>query len=107
MICGDVELGEVVIIILDFRAFNDLITHTDKDALDFLKSNRIRVAVADEFHFSRQGHVDFLGSELTLHLLGIEFLFRLFHLFFDGEAGIIDPFANLRAVFRGDILHRL
>ena len=107
MICRNVEFGEVVVIILDFRSLNDLIAHADEDALDFLESDRVRMAVADELHFCRQSYVDLLRCELAFHLLCIEFLLCLLHLLLDGKARVIDPLAYLRTVFRGDSLHRL
>ena len=105
MVCGNIQLGEVVIIVLDFRTFDDFVAHADENALNFLKRNRIRMAVANEFHLSRQGHVDLLSRELLLHLESVETLFGLFHLRFDRVTCVVDPLADLRPVFRRDILH--
>ncbi len=105
MVRGNVQLREIIVIVLDLRAFDDFIAHPDEDALDFLQRDRVRMTVADKFHFGRKRHVDFLLRELLLHLKRVESLPGLLHLRLDRVAGFIDPLADLRAVFRRDVLH--
>ena len=110
ILCGmvgrDIQLGEIVLVILDFRSFNHLVSHSDKDPFHIFKGNRIRMAVADALFFRGKGYVDGLAAKPPVEFLLLKSPALLLYHFLDDVARFIDVFANLRPLLGRHILHR-
>ena len=64
MISRNIQFCEVIVIVLDFRSFNDFVTHTGENALHFLECDRIRMTMSDKFHLGRKCDINFLSCKL-------------------------------------------
>jgi hypothetical protein len=60
----DVQRFEVVVVILDLRALYYLVSHADEDALDFIESDAVRMAVTHALGLRGERYVDDLSLEL-------------------------------------------
>ena len=107
MVRRDVQFLEVVLIILDLRSFNNLISHANEDALYFFLRDRIRMSVADDIFLGRERHVD----NFLFHLLLADGLLHLYlcliQQLLDGRSCVVDQLSHLRSFLRRNIFHPL
>src|SRR5690606_6898039 len=103
----NIQRFEVVVVVLDFRAFSNAVTDMTEELLDSLKRTGNRMQSAAGFAATRQGHIDTLGSKpgaqcclLKKGLLRIQLV--LYTTF-----GRVDQGAGLRSLFGRQLAQRL
>ena len=99
MVLRQIECLEVVVVLLDLRAFLDGEAHAEEDVLDALERQRQRMQMAERLLAARQRDVDLLALETCLHLAGLEFLILLLDESSDLRLRLVDDLADLRPVF--------
>ncbi len=107
MVRRNIQFGKIIFVVLDLRAFYDLIAHSDEDPLQFFQGDGVRMAVAYVVLLRRQGHVDDFPPHLLLTGLLRQRGARLLQLRLDSGACVVDHLADLRALLRRNILHAL
>ncbi len=105
MVRRDIELCEIVLVVFDFRTFDHLIAHSDKDSLDFLKRDRIRMTVSHLLLLRGKRHIDGLGGKACVQPLRLETGFCLLQTRLDMSACVIHPFSDHRTLFLRHVLH--
>ena len=103
----DIQFCEVVIHVLHFRAFHNLITHTDEDTLHFLQCYGVGMSVADFHFFGRKCNVDHFCFQFFLHKGSFQLSFCIFQILFNLGTGFIYPLTNLWSVLSGYLFHAL
>ena len=58
VVCRNIECLKIIIILLNFRTVNNLITHTDKNTLNFLQRNTVRMSVAETCLFCGKCYIN-------------------------------------------------
>ena len=104
---GGVKLGEVILGLLDLRAFEDLKAHADEDVLDLVEHDVHRVLVAELRRFAGHGHIERLGLEAHLEHARIERLAALLECCLKLRAYLVCQLAHGRALLRRQAAHLL
>ena len=104
---GGVELGEVILGLLDLRTFEDLEAHADEDVLDLVEHDVHRVLVTELRRFAGHGHIERLGLEAHLEHARIERLAALLERCLKLRAHLVCQLAHGRALLRRQAAHLL
>ena len=105
MIFRNIQFGEVVICILNFRSFHNFITHTDKNSFYFFQCNGIRMTMTNVCFFCRQCDIDYFCCHLCFPQFFLQTGFCLLHHSFNFCPGFIHHLSYFRTIFRSYILH--
>ena len=105
MVLRQVQRLEVVVVLLNLRAFLDREAHAEKDVLDALERQRQRMQVAERLLAARQRDIDLLALEALLHLACLELLVLLLDQLCNLRLCLVDDLADLRTVFLRECAH--
>ena len=107
MVCGNIQCFKVVVVSLDFRSFNNFISHSDEDSLNLFLSNLIRMTMSYRILLGRKSNV----NDLTFHLCFPDHSLKLNRGFleysFNLGTCIIHKLSYLGPVLRAHVLHTL
>ncbi len=106
MIGRNIQCFEIIIILLDLRAFHNLIAHADEDPLNLFERDFVRMTMS-EFHAGcRKRDIDDFRFKLFLAGLGSQRCLHLFQLLCYVAACFIDNLTEYRPFFFREITKR-
>ena len=101
----NVQLGEVIVGQLHFRAVHDLKAHADEDLLDLVKNVVHGVLVADGLFFAGQAHVQRLVPQFFLQQRGGKLGFARLDGVFNVASQLVCQLAHGGALLGGELTH--
>ena len=105
MVLRNVQFCKVVIRILNFRTFYNLISHSDENTLNFFQSDGVRMTMTNFCFLCRKCYIDHFGLHFFLADFLLEIFLGSFQKFLDLGSCLIDKLTNFRTLFRSNIFH--
>ena len=102
VILRNIQPGEIMIIILNFRTFKHIETHAGKNIDHFIFHQGQRMKMAQRLFFCRKGNIHGFAAVAELQLRLFHLFAQDFILFFRLYLKIIDQFSHGRPVFPGN-----